>query len=76
VIAHRDKLTASSELTARRREQQIKWMWTMLDDFWRTRIASDAKLKARLPQIEAAVAAGRLSPAHAADELVAALGVS
>jgi len=76
VIAHRDKLTASAELTVRRREQQIKWMWTMLDDFWRTRIASDAKLKARLPQIEAAVAAGQLSPAHAADELVAALGVS
>src|SRR5467141_3974253 len=76
VIAHRDKLTASAELTARRREQQIKWMWTMLDDFWRNRIASDAKLKARLPQIEAAVAAGQLSPARAVDELVAALGVS
>ena len=76
VIAHRDKLTASAELTVRRREQQIKWMWTMLDDFWRTRIASDAKLKAKLPQIEAAVAAGQLSPARAVDELVAALGVS
>jgi LAO/AO transport system kinase len=75
VVAHRDKLTASAELTARRREQQVKWMWTMLDDFWRTRIASDAKLKATLPQIEAAVAAGQLSPARAVDELVAALGV-
>jgi LAO/AO transport system kinase len=50
-------------------------MWTMLDDFWRSRIASDAKLKATLPQIEAAVAAGQLSPARAVDELVAALGV-
>jgi LAO/AO transport system kinase len=75
VIAHRDQLTASAELTARRREQQVKWMWTMLDDFWRTRIASDAKLKATLPQIEAAVAAGQLSPARAVDELVAALGM-
>jgi len=75
VITHRDQLTASAELTARRREQQVKWMWTMLDDFWRTRIASDAKLKATLPQIEAAVAAGQLSPARAVDELVAALGV-
>ncbi|HEX4557403.1 MAG TPA: methylmalonyl Co-A mutase-associated GTPase MeaB [Xanthobacteraceae bacterium] len=75
VIAHRDQLTASAELTARRREQQVKWMWTMLDDFWRSRIASDAKLKATLPQIEAAVAAGQLSPARAVDELVAALGV-
>jgi LAO/AO transport system kinase len=73
VIAHRDQLTASAELTARRREQQVKWMWTMLDDFWRSRIAADARLKARLPQIEAAVAAGQLSPARAVDELVAAL---
>src|SRR5580704_17854031 len=28
VIAHRDKLTATGELAARRREQQVKWMWT------------------------------------------------
>jgi LAO/AO transport system kinase len=74
-IAHRDKLTATGELAARRREQQVKWMWTMLDDVWRARIASEGKLKARLPQLEAAVAAGKLTPARAVDELVAALGI-
>jgi LAO/AO transport system kinase len=75
VIAHRDKLAASGELAARRRDQQVKWMWTMLDDVWRARIASDTKLRARLPQIEAAVAAGRLTPARAVDDLVALLGM-
>src|ERR1700730_3158041 len=30
VLNHRDKLTASSELAARRGEQQVKWMWSML----------------------------------------------
>jgi LAO/AO transport system kinase len=76
VIAHRDKLTATGEIDARRREQQVKWMWTMLDEFWRARITSEAKLSAKLPRIEAAVAAGELSPASAVDELVAALGMA
>jgi LAO/AO transport system kinase len=30
VLDHRQKLTASGELTARRGEQQVKWMWEML----------------------------------------------
>src|SRR5499427_1452433 len=76
VLAHRDKLEATGELAARRREQQVKWMWTMLDEVWRARIASDAKLKAKLPQVEAAVAAGELTPARAVDELLAALGMA
>jgi LAO/AO transport system kinase len=76
VIAHRDRLTATGELAARRRAQQVKWMWTMLDEFWRARIASEPKLKAKLPRLEAAVAAGELSPASAVDELVAALGMA
>jgi len=75
VIAHRDRLTATGELAARRREQQVKWMWTMLDDFWRMRIAAEPKLRAKLPQIEAAVAAGELTPTRAVDELVATLGM-
>lgn len=75
VTAHRDKMSATGELVARRREQQVKWMWSMLDDVWRGRIAGETKLKAKLPQIEAAVAAGTLSPARAVDDLVAALGM-
>jgi LAO/AO transport system kinase len=76
VAAHRDKLTATGEFEARRRAQQVKWMWTMLDELWRARIRSDAMLKAKLPRIEAAVAAGELSPASAVDELVATLGMA
>ena len=75
VLAHRDKLDATGELAARRRAQQVKWMWTMLDDVWRARIAAEPRLRAKLPQIEAAVAAGSMTPARAVDELVAALGM-
>jgi LAO/AO transport system kinase len=75
ILEHRDKLTASGELAQRRREQQVKWMWTMLDDRLFTRLKSDPALRARLPALEAAVAEGRLSPALAVDEIAQAMGL-
>jgi LAO/AO transport system kinase len=74
VIEHREKLSKSGEFSARRREQQVKWMWSILEDRWRGRVASDSKLRAKLPQIEKAVAEGRLSPALAVDDILATLG--
>jgi LAO/AO transport system kinase len=74
VIEHRRKLEKSGEFAARRREQQVKWMWAILEDRWRSRIASDPKLRAKLPQIERAVAEGQLSPALAVDDILATLG--
>jgi LAO/AO transport system kinase len=75
VIAHREKLTASGAFAARRREQQVKWMWALFDERLRGRLTCDPKLKAKLPQIERAVAEGRLSPALAVDEIVGTLGL-
>jgi LAO/AO transport system kinase len=75
VLAHRDAVTAAGEFASRRRAQQVKWMWTMFEDRLRVRLKSDPTLKARLPQIEAAVAAGRLAPAMAVAEIAAALGL-
>jgi LAO/AO transport system kinase len=74
VLEHREAMTASGDIAARRRAQQVKWMWTILEERLRGRLKSDTTLRARLPEIEAAVAAGRLSPALAADEIMAALG--
>ena len=75
VLAHRQKLSGVGELSDRRREQQVKWMWSMLEDRFHLRLKTDAKLKARLPAIEKAVADGRLAPALAVDEIATALGV-
>ena len=74
VLEHRDKLSKSGEFFARRRGQQVKWMWAILEDRWRGRIASDSKLRAKLPQIEKGVAEGQLSPALAVDDILATLG--
>src|SRR5262249_56141939 len=62
VLAHKEKLNASGELTARRREQQVKWMWTMLEERLTARLRSDASVRTKLRQAEAQVAAGRLAP--------------
>jgi LAO/AO transport system kinase len=74
-LAHRQQLEAVGEFAARRREQQVKWMWAMLEDRIHLRLKIDARLKARLPAIEKAVAEGTLAPALAVDEIAQVLGV-
>jgi len=75
VVEHKTKLTKTGEIAAWRREQQVKWMWALLEDRLRGRLATDPNLKARLPQLERAVADGTLSPALAVDDIVATLGL-
>ena len=69
VIDHRQRLTSSGELTTRRGEQQVKWMWTMLEERLFAPLHTDRALKAALPRIEGEVAAGRLAPATAVEEI-------
>jgi LAO/AO transport system kinase len=75
VLAHRERITVSGELMARRRDQQVKWMWAMLEERLFSRLKSDPALKAKLPRIEAAVGAGKLSPMLAVEDIAQALGV-
>ena len=75
VQTHKQKMTASGELAARRREQQVKWMWTMLEERLTARLRSDASVRAKVKQAEARVAAGQLAPTLAVEEIAALLGV-
>jgi LAO/AO transport system kinase len=75
VLRHRAAMTASGELAARRRAQQVKWMWTMLEERLRARLTAEPALRARLPAIEKAVAEGKLAATVAVEEIAAALGV-
>jgi LAO/AO transport system kinase len=74
ILKHREKLTASGELARRRGEQQVKWMWTMLEERLFAPLRSDRTVKAELPRIEAEVSAGRLAPAAAVEKIAAMLG--
>jgi LAO/AO transport system kinase len=75
VLQHKDKLGASGELAARRRTQQVKWMWTMLEDRLTARLRSDPAVRGKLKSVEAAVAAGTLSPTLAVEEIARLLGI-
>ena len=74
VLDHREKLSASGELASRRGEQQVKWMWAMLEERLFAPLRSDRTLKAALPRIEADVAAGRLAANAAVEEIADMLG--
>jgi LAO/AO transport system kinase len=75
VLDHKEKMTASGELAARRREQQVKWMWTMLEERLTARLRSDPAVRAKVKQAETAVAAGKLAPTLAVEEIATMLGV-
>jgi len=75
VLAHRQRMLNSGEHVTLRREQQVKWMWSMLEQRVFARLRSDAALRAKLPRIEAAVADGRLAAMLAVEEIAAALGL-
>jgi GTPase len=75
VLSHKKKMTASGELAARRREQQVKWMWSMLEERLTARLRGDAAVRAKLKSAEAQVAAGKLAPMLAVEEIAKLLGV-
>jgi LAO/AO transport system kinase len=74
VLDHRTAMNASGELAARRRQQQIKWMWSMLEQRMMARLRADPAIRARVKKIEAEVADGRTTPALAAAEIAEMLG--
>jgi LAO/AO transport system kinase len=69
ILDHRTAMNASGDFAARRREQQVKWMWTMLEDRWKSRLRADPGIRAKVRKIEAEVADGRVTPALAADQI-------
>jgi LAO/AO transport system kinase len=69
ILDHRTVMKASGEFEARRREQQVKWMWSMLEQRMMARLRADPAIRARVKKIEAEVADGRITPALAAEQI-------
>jgi LAO/AO transport system kinase len=69
VLDHRTAMNASGEFDARRRDQQVKWMWSMFEQLTMARLRSDASVRTKVKRIEAEVAGGRISPALAAEQI-------
>ncbi|PIE20966.1 MAG: methylmalonyl Co-A mutase-associated GTPase MeaB [Proteobacteria bacterium] len=69
---HRETLTRTGELAARRRRQLRRWMWDMVEEGLRDAFATHPAIAGRLAQVEAAVDAGEVPPTRAARQLLAA----
>ena len=69
ILDHRTAMNASGDFAARRRQQQVKWMWSMLESRMMQRLRSDPAIRAQVKKIETEVADGRMAPALAADRI-------
>jgi LAO/AO transport system kinase len=69
VLEHRTAMNASGEFAGRRREQQVKWMWSMLESRMMARLRADAAIRAKVKKTEAEVADGKITPAVAAEQI-------
>ena len=61
IVIHRDKLTATGELEDRRRAQQVRWMWSMLQERLRDDLRRQPAVVQRLEKLERGVRDGELT---------------
>lgn len=73
IAEHRQRMTASGELAARRGAQAVAWMGDLLQERLLARLEQDRAAWRRRGELEALVRAGRRTPVLAVDELVAML---
>ena len=73
ITDHQARLTDSGELSAKRRAQQQRWFWDMVEDGLKQHFLGRADVQHTLPQLEDAVSNAKLTPTEAARRLLALL---
>ncbi|MFC0529729.1 methylmalonyl Co-A mutase-associated GTPase MeaB [Phytohabitans kaempferiae] len=72
LVRHHDTLAASGDLDRRRRRQQLDWIWATVRRNLLDRLRTDPTVIALTPRIEREVLDGAITPAVAADRILAA----
>ena len=67
---HRAKLTQTGEFEAKRRRQQIHWLWSLVEDRLMGELRQHPRVVEQIEGTERAVAEGRLTPTLGADVLL------
>ncbi len=74
IVKHRDVLTEAGEFERRRARQQVNWTWQMVQETILSRLDSDPEVRRVRTVAERAILDGTLTPALAAEQIVAAAG--
>jgi LAO/AO transport system kinase len=69
VLDHRSAMNVSGDFADRRRQQQVKWMWSMLEQRMMAQLRADPAVRTKVRRIEAEVADGRITPSLAAEQI-------
>ncbi len=69
IVIHRERMTESGELEDRRRSQQVRWMWSMLDDRLRDGLRRSSGVTARIDELEGSVRRGDLTATTAVEQV-------
>ena len=72
VQAYYKALADSGELAGHRADQQVRWMWAMVEDRLRDRLQTSPAVADLAADLEERVAASQVTPAAAADQILAA----
>jgi LAO/AO transport system kinase len=72
LVRHQEGLAASGELAARRRRQQVRWTWSMVQDRLLTSLRQHPAVREVVPGLERQVLDGTLTPALAAEQILKA----
>jgi len=75
VLEHRSLFEQSGQLAARRAEQTLRWMWSMVEERLRRAVREHPQVAARVSEIERAVTAGELTATLGAESILEAFGV-
>ncbi len=75
ITHHREIMTKTGELPEKRRQQQVRWMWSLLEDRLFRAMRTHPGVRAELPGLEKAVAEGQLVPTRAVSQLLEIFGI-
>jgi len=75
VEKHRQALVNAGDFATRRQQQQVRWMWSMVNGRLQSALREHPAVVERVVSLESAVAGGKVTAAHAAEQLLLAFGV-
>lgn len=73
VVEHQEKLSASGELQEKRSGQQVRWMWSMLEDRMKSLLREKEEVTKLLEQVERSVESGSLPASVAVEDVMSQL---